>query len=109
MAGESWRVAFSGGRDLLPAAPPMDSECQESEIGKFYEGRSIFITGATGFMGKVSDGKVKSGSVHMRETRERRERGREKWVNESENTVQKPVRKREDVFETLFSFQFHCL
>jgi len=26
----------------------------ESEIAKFYDGRSVFITGATGFMGKVS-------------------------------------------------------
>jgi FlaA1/EpsC-like NDP-sugar epimerase len=26
---------------------------EESEIAKFYDGRSVFITGATGFMGKV--------------------------------------------------------
>jgi len=25
----------------------------ESTIGNFYNGRSVFITGATGFMGKV--------------------------------------------------------
>ena len=25
----------------------------ESQIGEFYAGRSVFITGATGFMGKV--------------------------------------------------------
>lgn len=27
----------------------------DSAIAKFFEGRSVFITGATGFMGKVSD------------------------------------------------------
>ena len=26
---------------------------QESKIGTFYAGKSVFITGATGFMGKV--------------------------------------------------------
>ena len=26
---------------------------QGSKIGQFYEGKTVFITGATGFMGKV--------------------------------------------------------
>jgi len=25
----------------------------QSEVGKFYDGKSVFITGGTGFMGKV--------------------------------------------------------
>ncbi|CAG2109377.1 unnamed protein product [Medioppia subpectinata] len=31
----------------------MDTMESESEIGRFYSGQSVFITGATGFMGKV--------------------------------------------------------
>ena len=50
---DAWRVSFSGGRDLLTDAAAMD-ESSESEIARFYDGRSIFVTGATGFMGKVS-------------------------------------------------------
>lgn len=30
-----------------------DAECGESEIAKFYANKTILITGATGFMGKV--------------------------------------------------------
>jgi hypothetical protein len=77
----------------------MDNECEESAIAKFYDGRSIFITGATGFMGKVSTTAVK--------VNEDRESGSAcacnslwegKWVSESENAVHnKPVRKREDI------------
>lgn len=69
MAGESWRVSFSGGRDQLPSLPSMDNECPDSEIAKFYDGRSIFITGATGFMGKVSDGESDSAAAAVAETR----------------------------------------
>ena len=28
-------------------------DCQESKVGQFYEDKTVFITGATGFMGKV--------------------------------------------------------
>ena len=30
-----------------------DSDNQESKIGQFYDDKTVFITGATGFMGKV--------------------------------------------------------
>lgn len=55
--GESWRTSFSGGGNVLPVPPLQEKESQGSEIAEFYDGRSIFITGATGFMGKVSIGK----------------------------------------------------
>ena len=30
-----------------------DSDNQESKIGQFFDDKTVFITGATGFMGKV--------------------------------------------------------
>ena len=46
----------------------MNDNCSESKIGQFYNEKSVFITGATGFMGKVnglpeSDLKLKSPTV----------------------------------------------
>ena len=32
----------------------MNDNCSESKIGQFYNEKSVFITGATGFMGKVN-------------------------------------------------------
>ncbi len=42
-----------GGCAALTHTLEMDNE-KESEIAQFYKDRSVFITGATGFMGKVS-------------------------------------------------------
>ena len=32
----------------------MNDNCSESKIGQFYNEKSVFITGGTGFMGKVN-------------------------------------------------------
>lgn len=40
--------------DFLKSSKDVIDEHKCSEIAAFYEGRSIFITGASGFVGKVS-------------------------------------------------------
>lgn len=57
--GESWRRSFGGGVPTVSQVKidPLDHQMDdqnESEIANFYANKSIFITGATGFMGKVS-------------------------------------------------------
>ncbi|KAI1285384.1 putative fatty acyl-CoA reductase [Halotydeus destructor] len=52
----SWRQSFTGGagvsQSTIRSNLPMDMQ-NESKIANFYVNRSVFITGATGFMGKV--------------------------------------------------------
>jgi len=38
---------------LRPPSGPIDED-QDSEIGQFYAGRSVLVTGSTGFIGKVN-------------------------------------------------------
>lgn len=52
LIGDSWRQSFGGSSHSVPQNLPMDMQ-NVSEIANFYGNKSIFITGATGFMGKV--------------------------------------------------------
>jgi len=49
--GDSWRQSFGGG-GIQTENYNMENQ-SESQIATFYNDRSVFITGATGFMGKV--------------------------------------------------------
>lgn len=51
--GDSWRQSFGGPGLSVRNSNSMDMQ-NESPIANFYGNRSVFITGATGFMGKVS-------------------------------------------------------
>lgn len=50
--------AFSDMFDYLKSDASTLDKHEESEVAAFYAGRSIFITGASGFVGKVSGGSV---------------------------------------------------
>ena len=55
--GDSWRQSFgsrtSATHPITISSTMTDTIENESQIGSFYRDRSVFITGATGFMGKV--------------------------------------------------------
>lgn len=52
---EGYRSALDGMHTSLGSGTMGSNGDSDSQIAAFYVGKSIFITGATGFMGKVNE------------------------------------------------------
>ena len=70
----------------------------DSEVAEFFRGRTIFVTGASGFMGKVLVEKLLYSCPDLRTiyTLVRSKRGKT------------PEQRAEEMFKIPVSFRFHC-
>jgi hypothetical protein len=70
----------------------------DSEVANFFRGRSIFVTGASGFMGKVLLEKLLYSCTDLRAI----------YILVRSKRGKTPEQRVEEMFKIPVSFRFHC-
>jgi len=70
----------------------------KSEVAEFFRGRSIFVTGASGFMGKVLMQKLLYSCPDLRAI----------YILMRSKRGKTPEQRAEEMFKVPVSFRFHC-
>jgi len=70
----------------------------DSQVAEFYRGRSVFVTGASGFMGKVLLEKLLYSCPDLRTI----------YILVRSKRSKTPEQRAEEMFKIPVSFRFHC-